>query len=104
MQGGPDAQHQAAALAAMGLRLEGQEDTRFAVLPCVDRPVQVFMAVRTQWHMGPRGAVGLHYPAAMKVMDRVFEVPAAEFAATFRDVQLCELGALAWLDEQRTEA
>jgi Phage related hypothetical protein (DUF1799) len=102
MQGSPDTQTQAAALAAMGLRLEQAEScAAFELLPCVQTAVAVFRAVMTQWRCGASGAIGLDYPAVALVMERVFAITAEAFADVFQDLQVMEQGALAWLDEQR---
>jgi hypothetical protein len=102
MQGSPDTQTQAAALAALGLRLEQpQGDAAFELLPCVQQAVAAFLAVLTQWRCGANGVIGLDYQAVALVMDRVLQVPAQAFADVFHDLQVMEQGALAWLDEQR---
>jgi hypothetical protein len=56
--------------------------------------VNVFIAMGTQWNVGPGGAVGLNYPSLETTM-RLLGVPKRERADVFEQVRVMEDAALA---------
>lgn len=61
--------------------------------PDNSRPVSVFLAIRTQWRVGPQGAYGLDYSVMPEIWRRL-KVPVAERDTVFAAIQVMESAAL----------
>jgi hypothetical protein len=57
-----------AALAAMGMKLEGPAND-FEVWPDHVQAVEVFASLLTQWRLGQKGVIGLDYAAIPAVLE-----------------------------------
>lgn len=69
-------------------------------LPDVERSLELFLALDTQWRVGPSGLpIGLVYSDVLAVM-RLRAVPRAEWRELFADVQTMEQAALAVMHKQ----
>ena len=95
----------ASELAAFGLRPEDYDNDFVHVWPEHRQAFDVFCAMQTQWRMagggmGGSSPTGLDYPALRVVMD-LLDVPQAEQAGVFADVQVMERAALNAMSEAR---
>lgn len=86
---------------ALGIILVTDEPDDFEVWPECLESVDLFMALRTQWHFGGLGgrAPGLDYPALIAAMDMM---GVKDRAQTFRDIRAMEHEALkVWQERSR---
>lgn len=96
MQGGP----KAAELAAFGLTVEDVADEYgIEVWPDTRQAVLMFIALRTQWRMGPVGPVGLDY-ACLPAAFHLRGIPRNERADLFDDLRVMEDEALRLFAEE----
>jgi hypothetical protein len=75
------------------LTLEEASGPGVEVWPDNLQAVNVFIAMATQWRVGPAGAVGLDYAALEPVM-RMTGVPPGDVADVFGGVRIMEDAAL----------
>lgn len=68
-------------------------DTSVEVWPDNQPALGLFLRLRTQWRVGPSGAVGLDYGVMYRMMDRL-NLPADEYDALEADVVVMEAEAL----------
>lgn len=80
-------------LAAIQGAVPAPEPERPHLWPENARPVEVFVALRTQWRMGPEGPVGLDY-AALQAEPLWRALPPRERARVRAGVQVLEDEAL----------
>lgn len=64
------------------------------------RSWQLFIAVNTQWNVGPTGAVGLNYLGVEVVMRRGWRIKRRDEQRLFNDIQIMERATLrAWQEK-----
>lgn len=68
-------------------------DTAVEVWPDNQPALGLFLRLRTQWRVGPGGAVGLDYGVMYRMMDRL-NLPADEYDELEADVAVMEAEAL----------
>jgi hypothetical protein len=83
-----------------GLTLGDLDDTAVEVWPENLPAVNAFIALSTQWRMGPAGPVGLDYAALPPVM-RLIGLPRATWPDVFEGVRVMESEALKIMGESR---
>jgi hypothetical protein len=86
---------------AMGIILVTDEPDDFEVWPECFESVELFMALKTQWHFGGLGgrAPGLDYQALKSAMDMM---GVEDTAQAFRDIRVMEHEALGiWHKQSR---
>lgn len=95
IQGGEDEQKQTDALAAFGLKLEGEiEEVGIKVWPDNWTPLKVFDRMMTQWRVSAMGArTGLCYDS-LPLMLEVCDVERSDWPEVVDCVQIMELHAL----------
>jgi hypothetical protein len=86
-------------LEAWGFRREHFDEPPLPVWPDNRQTVALFLAMRTQWHVGMSGATGLIY-AALPELWRRLKVPPAERDGCFFDLQIMEHAALAAMHDK----
>ena len=79
-----------------GLGAEDLTPERLEVWPDVVEPFLLFLDMRTQWRVGPRGATGLDYRVLFELFD-VRGVARDARAQLFDDIRAMELVALSYL-------
>lgn len=100
VQGGRDEQKEEEALAAFGLKLEGEtDDEGMKVWPENWKPLKAFDRMMTQWRVSAMGSpTGLCYDA-LPLMLEVCEIERAEWPEVVDCVQIMERHALGLLNK-----
>jgi Phage related hypothetical protein (DUF1799) len=81
-------------MAAWGLQEEDCcQDSEVDIWPDVWAPLQIFIALSTQWRVGASGSTGLDY-AAVPVVLRMRRVSRDQWESIFNDLQVMESEAL----------
>jgi hypothetical protein len=83
----------------IGLTLEEATADSFEVWPDNWQSVIVYCSMRTQWNVGPAGAVGLNYASLGEVWRRL-KVPPSDRDQAFQDLQVMEAAALKHMHEK----
>ena len=78
----------------MGLTLEDVEVQEVEIYPENWQPLCLFLALQTQWRVGPGGPTGLDY-AALPVVERRLGVKRADRNDVFNALQVLERTVLA---------
>lgn len=76
------------------------DDTAVEVWPENLPAVNTFIAMSSQWRMGPAGPIGLDY-AALPAVLRLTQVPRASWPDTFEGLRVMESEAMKILGEPR---
>jgi hypothetical protein len=79
--------------AMLGLTAEEASGPPVDLWPDNVQSVDVFMALVTQWHMGPVGPTGLNYASLPEVWRRM-KVPNDRRDEVFQDLRVMEMAAL----------
>ena len=89
------------AAAACGLKLEHQhEPEHIECWPCNHQPMQVLLAVATQWRVTQNGhTMGLHYEVLPGVLD-MLGVPASQRDDTFWALRQMEAALVPWFNRK----
>jgi len=104
MEGGPDVASIRRDLQAAGIDPASYPDPEPVEYLADNQPaLDTFLAMRTQWVMGPGGAVGLRYEALPLVWERLRITGRRERDRTFSDLQVMEAEALDWMGERRAQ-
>lgn len=88
-----------AELAMFGLTPGDLDDADVDLLPDNVTAARVFVAMSTQWRVGPAGATGLDY-AALPAVLRLSGVPRDQHHDTFQALRTMEREALAFFAEE----
>jgi Phage related hypothetical protein (DUF1799) len=83
----------AAEAKAFGLTVDEASGPPVEVWPDNLAPVNIFIAMATQWRLGPGGPIGLDYAALPAVM-RLCGIPKKERAEAFDGIRILEDAAL----------
>lgn len=81
-------------MSALGLTLDDvAADQVVDIWPDCAESVNVFIAVMTQWRMGPSGPIGLDY-GVLPMIFRLTATPQSSWPQVFADLQVMEVEAL----------
>jgi len=86
-------------MAEFGLTPEDYAADVVGVFPDNISSVNVFIAMSTQWSMGPAGPIGLRYEVLPEIWRRT-GIPAADRSAVFDDLRVLEDAALEAIRQQ----
>lgn len=95
------------ALAAFGLAAAIQKPLQtdiFCLWPCNIVAWQIFMAIQTQWRVGPNGPTGLDYTAVHAVM-QIRGIGSKKLALVFDQICRMESATLdVWADQAKNRS